>query len=191
MNLYLKGWAMTGVKLGMAAAMAAAAFGLATASAKADTIPVNGGWDVFEFGGVGSPVFDQYGNIDFTFDLTTANVLRITDGYFDGDQFDVIINGADQGPTSTPTVATSYVGDNWNYAFFVDGASYSHAAYLLGPGSYDVEAYMVQSPYGDGAGAFEVGGPIPVPEPQAWALMILGLGGIGGMARRRQRAAVA
>ena len=166
--------------------VAVAALGLAASPAVADTIVQDGGWDVFEFGGVGSPVFDQQNNIDFTFTLTSSSTLRITDGYFDGDQFDVIINGIDQGATSTPTSrrpTSATRGRTLSRA-----RHFSHASYDLGPGSYDVEAYMLQSPYGAGAGAFSLGVlPPRVPEPATWGLMLVGFAAVGFAARRRQR----
>ena len=174
----------------MAATAAVAALGLAAAPAVADTIVQDGGWDVFEFGGAGSAVFDQQNNIDFTFTLTSSSTLRITDGYFDGDQFDVIINGIDQGATSTPTFATTYIGDAWTNAF--ESSNFSHASYDLGPGTYDVQAYMLQSPYGAGAGAFSLGVlPARVPEPATWGLMLVGFAAVGFAARRRYSRAAA
>ena len=173
---------------GLAAAAVLAIVTAAPAHAVVVPITEGGGWNTFLFGDVGSDFQDVNGDaIDFTFSLTRSDILRVTDGFFDGDQFDVIINGVDQGPTSTPTFTGSYEGADWTAAF--SNPTYSSASYILGPGNYDVTGFVLLSPFFAGQGALAVGG---IPEPSTWITMILGLGAVGsGLRRRRMQTAVA
>jgi hypothetical protein len=183
------------------AAMAA----LASTPARADTVALvdGGGWNVFYFGDtVFSPDWQTLGgdDIDYTFTLTQSRYLRVTDGYNDGDQFQVNINGV-LSDTSLPVFTGNNIFDNWT-SVFTDasiGATYSHATYLLGPGSYDVTGLAIQSPFGAGAAAIELGavdglaGGVGngVPEPATWAMMLMGFGGLGALLRRRRASAIA
>lgn len=162
----------------------AALSAVAVMPAKAASLSSGGGWVQFDFGSYGSVQDDLSGDTDYNFTLTNTDVLRITDGYNTGDQFDVTINGVDQGLTTTPAVNSTDDGNCWSCAFWIDGAQYSHGEYILGPGVYDVSAIVTQSPYGAGAGAIELGA---VPEPATWALMMVGFGGLGAMIRRSRR----
>jgi len=168
---------------------------LASAPAKADVIqPLIDGadWTVFYFGDtVFFPDFqDLSGNtLDFTFTLAVPEILRITDGYNDGDEFAVTINGVTSA-TSAGVFTGDNIFDNWD-SVFTDasiGALYSHASYLLGPGSYTVTGVVTTSPFGAGAAAIKLGGvSVPVPEPAVWTMMTIGFGGLGGMLRRSRR----
>jgi hypothetical protein len=184
---------------------AAALTSLAAApAAKADvTVPLAGGagWYQFYFG---SPAFgpdfqDLSGNtLDFTFHLDSTTVLRVADGGFDGDQFDVTINGVDQGATSTPVFDGKdvefgpFTNDQecFSCAFFDPNynTSFSHGAYLLGPGDYTVTGVVIQSPFGAGAAGIELGA---VPEPATWGMMLMGFFGLGAMLRRSRKAVLA
>jgi hypothetical protein len=171
---------------------AAALTALASAPANATiVVPLveGGGWSEFFFQGPGSLFQDGNTGEDFqyTFTLAHKSVLRVTDGFNDGDQFDVVINGIDKGPTSTPALDFTDAGTCWSCAFFMLGASFSHAAYKLQAGVYNVEGSLLQAPYGSGSGAIALG---VVPEPATWAMMMLGFGGLG-LAARRRRAALA
>ncbi|HEX2814753.1 MAG TPA: hypothetical protein VHN39_00045, partial [Phenylobacterium sp.] len=148
---------------------------LASAPARAVVVPLTdgGGWNEFFFGDtVFFPDFqtlDTGETIDFTFALTSSSALRVTDGFNDGDQFAVTINGSTSN-TSAPVFTGNNIFDNWTSVFTdpLIGATYSHATYLLGPGSYDVTGVVIQSPFGSGSGAIELGnvdGLGGVPEP--------------------------
>jgi PEP-CTERM motif-containing protein len=179
---------------GLLAAVALTA--LAGAPAKADVIVplVNGGgWTEFFFGAPGNfPDFqDASGDTeDFTFTLTDPGILRITDGFNDGDQFEVTVNGVTS--LASPGIFTgNNILDCWDCVFVYPdiSATYSHATYYLGPGSYTVTGDVTVSPFGSGAGAIMLGG--PVPEPTTWALMLAGFGGLGAVLRRSRRRALA
>jgi hypothetical protein len=174
------------------AAGALAALAVAPARAVTTTITDGSGWHTFDFGSANSPFQDAVGDtLGFKFTLTTTDILRITDGYFDGDQFDVAILDVNDFSnlnfeTSTPANDGTYVGDCWSCAYFnpTYNSSFSNASVLLGPGTYYVTGFVSQSPYFSGAAALELGG---VPEPATWATMLVGFGGLGAMMRRSRR----
>ena len=171
---------------------AAALTALAGAPAKADVIVplVNGGgWTEFFFG---APDFfpdfqDSAGStLDFTFSLTSPGILYVTDGFNDGDEFAVTINGVTS-ETSPGVFSGNNILDCWScvFAFPAYGATFSHATYYLPVGDYTVTGQVTISPFGAGAGAIMLGG--PVPEPATWAVMMSGFGGLGAMLRRSRR----
>jgi hypothetical protein len=179
----------------------AALTALSSAPAKAaNTIAplVDGaGWSTFYFGSpYNYPDFQDINGttIDFTFTLTQTDVLRVTDGYNDGDEFEVAIfntaTGFDVKPTSSGVFDGTNVLDCWSCAFFDPNYSslYSHAEFILGPGTYNVSGAVTYSPFGSGEGAIELGA---VPEPATWAMMLAGFGGLGLAMRRARRKALA
>ena len=176
---------MRSIFKGLLAAVALTA--LAGASAKADTLTEGGGWSTFYFLGQGSPFQDISGNpLAFTFTLSQPDVLRISEGYQGGDQFDVTINGVDQGPTSPTTPGFIYVGDCWTCAFYdpADAGQFTRAYYDLAAGTYTVTGIAIQSFQGNGKGAIALGA---VPEPATWTMMLAGFFGLGAMVRRARR----
>lgn len=171
--------------------LGAAAFAALTGTAvKADVLTPGSGWDTF-FYGLQAPDPSDYfqdpsGNPeDFTFTISQPTLFRVTDGFDDGDQFNITINGVDKGPTSTPTFDGTDVGTHWGSA--LNNPLFSHAVYLLKAGTYTVTGIAIQSPFGAGEGAVALGA---VPEPATWAMMITGFMGLG-LAARRRRAALA
>ena len=169
------------------AAAALAISALSGGAANAVTLTLGGGWEPFyninpaypdPYGG---PLYDYYsGDTDFTFTLTNHADLNITDTYYNLDVFDLVINGADQGPTSTPL--QDYADQDDPDLAFAD-PHFSHGSYALGPGSYDVTGTSIFSPYGYNVGFIQVA----VPEPASWTMMLIGFGAIGGWMRRRAR----
>ncbi len=155
-----------------AAAFAIAA--LASTAAQATAITANGQWNEFFFAGVGSS-FDQ----GYTFTLTESAVLRVTDAYLSGDQFEVFNFGTSLGVTSLPTL-----GDDVQNDF--DGAylnpNFSHGEWTLSAGTYSITGTVLLSPYNSGAAALSLS---PVPEADALVLSLSGLALIGLLARRR------
>jgi hypothetical protein len=169
-----------GKTMKLASAFVAGALALGAASSANATIVLTpgSGWHEFTFGGVGDTFSD-----DFRFTLTSSAVFKITDGYFDGDQFALSGDGgATYAPTSTPVNDGTEVGNDWDAAFA--SPKFSKFSILLGPGTYNAIGRVLASPYGSGVAAVSLSG---VPEPAAWALMILGFGMIGGALRREIR----
>ena len=185
---------MRSIIKGLLAAVALTA--LAGAPAKAAiNVPLvdGGGWSEFFF--VAPNFLPQFQDINtntlnYTFTLTQTDVLRVTDGFNNGDQFAVAIfnpaTGLDVEPTSAPAPvsAGANVGDCWSCAFFDPQQRFSTGEFILGPGTYIVSGAVTVSPFGSGAGAIELGA---VPEPATWAMMLAGFGGLGVMMRRNRR----
>jgi hypothetical protein len=168
------------------AAGVALAVAMAAGAAQASTpLVLDAGWSQFSFGGVASSF-----STDYSFTLAGPAVLKVTDAYLDGDQFDITINGVDQGPTSTPVNDGTTVDSDFDAAFA--SPKFSHAAYNLGAGTYDVTGTVVQSPYGGGGAGIELSSPVAgVPEPATWGMMILGFLGLGAALRTGRRSQVA
>lgn len=158
-------------------AIAALAAGLASAPASAATLVLDGGWQPFSFGDVGSSISPT-----FEFTLTKNALFKITDAFLNGDQFEVFINGASQGFTSVPVNDGTQAGSDYDLAYA--SPKFSHAGYALGAGTYSVTATVSLSPYSGGGGAAELVS-TAVPEPATWAMMIGGIGLVGGTLRRR------
>lgn len=158
--------------------------GLTPLPASATVLVVDGGWQPFSFGGVGS----SWGV--FTFELTGSAELQVTDAFASGDQFEVFINTVSQGQTSAPTTIGDNIGNNYSAAFL--DPRWSSGSFLLGPGSYTISGTTTLSPFGSGGAAIQlISGAIP--EPGTWAMMIVGFGFVGGamrFAKRKQRLTV-
>jgi hypothetical protein len=191
----IKGLQMRSIFKGLVVATALAT--LASAPARADVVQLitdGGGWNVFSFLGPGSPFSVGDGDptqLDFAFILSHPDVLRITDGYQGGDQFQLTINGTVEPPTSDAMMGFGFVGDCWTCAFFDTsfGNQYTHGSYILPAGSYFLTGIALHSPQGDGAGALELGA---IPEPSTWAMMLTGFAGLGAALRfARRRTAIA
>jgi hypothetical protein len=179
---------------------AMSAFAVLAVSPVGATVPITdgSGWNVFYFLNTGSTFQDLSGNpLVFSFTLTQPDVLRVTDGYDSGDQFYVGVQDLTNYTssalyTSTPTPFAAYVGDCWDCAYFdpAYNSVFSTGSVTLGPGSYLVTGYVALSLEGYGAGALEVGGAAPVPEPATWAMLLLGFAVLGSAGYRASRKAV-
>ncbi len=177
---------------------AAALTAIASGPARADDVTLldGGGFYTFFFGSPGfGPEFQTLAGDDLTFDftLTSASVLYVADGYFDGDQFSVTVNDLTTSTstdytTSTPQFTGAYIDNDYNQAFLA-GSTFSHIAINVGPGSYKVTGSALVSPFGSGAAGIQLGG--VVPEPAVWTMMMVGFGGLGAMLRRARRTAAA
>lgn len=155
-------------------------------------------WYNFGFGGVGAGLTDGGGTINginpasvdapatpWTFTLSSPGTLYVTDGFLSGDQFEITDFGGVIGATSAP--GNGNCGNNitncWN------DATMSKGTFALAAGNHSISGTVLLSPFGSGAGFFQVvgrgGG--AVPEPGTWLMMIGGFAVMGGALRRRQR----
>lgn len=162
--------------------------GMVSAPASAAELILGSGWQYFSFGAAGSSWSDIY-----TFTLLGSAELQVTDAFNSGDQFEVFINSASQGVTSTPTGGEfDDIGFDFDTAF--SDPRWSSGSYLLGPGSYTVEGVAVVSPFNIGGAGIQLISANPaVPEPATWAMMLLGFFAVGGAmraSRRRQKITV-
>jgi len=158
---------------------------IGTSPTKADVLVVGGGWDTFSFNGVGSPLLGfPSGSPDFTFTLTSPATFKVTDAFVDSDQFAISINGATAVDTSVPANDGTNFGANYDAAFA--SPLFSHAAFDLAPGTYDITGSAVLAPFEGGSGAVELVANSAAPEASTWTMMILGFLGLGFMAYRRK-----
>jgi len=150
-------------------------------------IVVDAGWYGFCFGGAGSPAtvgcqndgIGVTGN-DITFTATGPVYLNVTDAFQKGDTFDVYVNGPlSYTTTGVPIDPLGAVTDP-NLAFA--DPTYSHGSVELGAGSYTVDIFANQSPYGGGGAYVEA---VTAPEPNSLLLMVIGLIGVGAGLKKR------
>lgn len=163
-----------------ALAVAGALVAAGSAHARTINLVADGGWERFAFGAIGTTV-----SRDYSFTLAQNAVLTVVDSFFAGDILEVFSNGASLGQTSAPLAGTTNHGMNFDAAL-ADG-DFSSAAFLLGPGSYNVSlAVLGRSPGGGnhiGAIRLDLAA---VPLPAAGAMLLSGLG-LGAFLRRRRR----
>lgn len=183
---------MTNSKILLTAVAAAALVGAGSASATV-TLLENTGW---QYGQDNSKNHAQVNSpIVFTADAG-GDLFSFTDGFKAGDVYNIIVS---VGPFSltTPTTFSLYptpFPNNFGPAagFFKGpwlNSSYSHFQAFFSPGTYSVvikDMSAVGYPAGFGFRLDDV-----VPEPSSWALMLMGVGGLGGMLRSRRKAVAA
>lgn len=128
--------------------------------------------------------------LSFSFTINAPTWLRVVDGGYAGDRFNVTINGAS---FATSAVAAGSVGSTPSLGLNFDAAwanpAFSQGSWLLStPGSYTVTGSLLQSVQFNGSALNATVGAVmlaPVPEPGTWVLMLGGLGVLGLALRRR------
>ncbi|MCU7370610.1 PEP-CTERM sorting domain-containing protein [Paucibacter sp. O1-1] len=164
------------------AALVVAAALLNTAQAASFTLTPDGAWFEFLLAEGQSSWLDQAAEpASFSFSSANPFVLRVVDFFLPGDSTQVLSNGVLLG--ATPTVAF----DDSQFADTPDAALgnpvWSQASWVLGPGSYTFTGLPGTLPTGSANLAISV---TAVPEPASAAMLLAGLLGVVGMARRRR-----
>jgi hypothetical protein len=157
---------------------------LAPALAFADTpLPIDGGWQSFSFGTVGS--HDNEGL--FTFLAPGAVDLKVTDAFLAGDQFSIYDNSSFIGNTSVPLGSGDDIGANADGAYA--DPLWSSGLFVLGAGAHSIDIVTLQSPFGGGGAYIRADTSTSVPDV-ASTLPLLGfaLMGLAAMARRISKA---
>jgi hypothetical protein len=135
-----------------------------------------GGTEVFNWAGSGSVWSTQHDLGGFSFMAGGNSLIHVEDCCLYGDAFDIWINGAFA--FATPSVPT-------------DGsAGYSMADWVVGPGSYIVDIFVRDNPWGSGGAYLSIGpttNPVSVPEPGSIVLIASGLFVLAGAGKMRRR----
>ncbi|HVG39782.1 MAG TPA: PEP-CTERM sorting domain-containing protein [Pyrinomonadaceae bacterium] len=165
------------------AAVAFLALGAGRVSAAPTDLPTTGEWQQFFWGENPFPAIDDP---EEGFLLTTSQAvyLDVADIGVPGDSFSLQVNDI---LFDTPDVAfgnTVILDPNIT---FLD-AAYSSGRFVLLPGTYNITISLLATNPGGGSGYIRS---TPTPEPFSMLLLGTGLVGIGGVMRRKQRAAVA
>jgi hypothetical protein len=154
-------------------------FGLfSLSSVSAATLTADSGWSTFTFDGAGSSWDDT-----FTFTITQASTLTVTDGYLAGDIFEVFLNGVTLGLTSPTSDTTSQIYGNYDTA--AADSRWSTGVWNLLAGTYTVSGFSNTSPHGSGTAALRLD-TTPVPVPAAAWLFASGIVGLLGFRHKKQ-----
>ena len=144
---------------------------------------VNGGWQTFDWNGIGAINQGQY---SVTWGGSLPVTVQIVDCCLIGDEF-----RATFGPPPTPfnSSITALADDGVSSGAFDGDTAWgdkrlSHLEVFANIGNFtvDIETTRNAAGFTSGAGFIRA---FAVPEPGTWALMALGLAGVGFVARRR------
>lgn len=153
-------------------------------------VPLDGSWVVADEQGTAQSgfVFDQI----WTLESNTPVMLCVADIYVPGDVYQVLINGVPLGETDEPDARFSGAWADSPDQALLDSA-FSHATWLIDPGSYTVGIRTLRKPSlfsneASSLGFSATAQIVPVPEGGRTAGMFgIGLLGLAAAARRARR----
>ena len=191
MKTHLLTAAMLAASLSLAAGAQASSFVIAYPSSSTSYDSATNGSGIIPAGGESAFMWTSGDNIRQTFTGTgLASVQRFSDSFeiqnftnTVNETVDVAINGSTVGSFTVNDCGACGTDQTINFS--------STFAPLTGSGTYTITMTLQDSlGLGSGSIAFLDGGrgflSSGVPEPTAWALMLLGVGGLGGVLRRRR-----
>lgn len=167
----------------IAALVATTAF-VPFAPAQAGVLFADTGWQSDTLSAVGDPTDDS----PWTFTISLPSILSVVDCCIVGDTY--TLSGDVAGVTTFYAGSPSDVQASGSYFSEWIDAQYSKIALSVGPGTYTF------SITGDGVGGVPAGLGIrldtapAIPEPEVWAMLLSGFGGLGLVLRRRRRVTV-
>lgn len=156
--------------------------------------------------GEADPTAGPLDALSFGVSITEKSILQVTDAFRWGDVFELVANGVSLGRTSNPAAVATHKDYN-NFGDFDAAVSenpeetrWSHAEFVLEPGEYDIQGYVVVMPEEKGRGALRlvdfrgtqsdsetaVGAPMPVPSPGSLPLLIPVVGLLLAVSKRRK-----
>jgi hypothetical protein len=159
--------------------IAAAALSLGLVSQAAATPVALSGIGSWDSPGVGVPgaLIDLGGGVTSMSFTSGSGTLQVVadDCCIIGDAFGLILDGAATAWSFSDTVGSSY------------GPGYFHGVYtgLISAGAHAFSLYVTQDCCGSGGMAWSAS-VTPVPEPETYAMLLVGLGLVGFMMRRRR-----
>jgi hypothetical protein len=165
---------------------------LAASPARADAINANQ-WYTFGFEDTGDPLISgvtfttgalgiSAPDAPWTITLATPMQLIVTDGFQQGDEFELFDFGGSIGSTSANANDSAHNCDSSEVACLADPLM-SHGSFLLAAGDHSLTGIVTDSPFTGGAGFFII--TQQVPEPGALALLGIALAGFAFIRRKR------
>lgn len=162
------------MKISVFAALAVATAAMPASAAVIDLSTLIGTWHIQ------NQVMNPGDFYDDSYIATSAIILKFTDFYVWGDEYEIFVNGVSAGLALAPMPPAP---DNPDPESAFTSGLFTHGTLTLAAGdTVAFTAYTIPAGYGDGTIAVSAA---LVPEPATWGLMIAGFGLVGAAVRRR------